>query len=91
MVSLLVDNDLRSDDDIVGTITFIDDFPSLPDLALLAEIVHNAHPKYLLFSNNCYYFAGTMIMVLARRYLGHISMDSAAGKWYGIDMSRCYA
>lgn len=87
-VSLLDDNDSRSDDDVVGTITFTDDFPSLPDLALLAEIVHNAHPKYLLFSNNCYHFAGTMIMVLARLYTGHTSMDSAAGKWYGIDMQR---
>jgi len=87
-VSLLDDNDSCLDDDIVGTITFTDDFPTLPDLALLAEIVHNVHPKYLLFSDNCYHFAGTMIMVLARLYLGHTSMDSAAGKWYGINMRR---
>jgi hypothetical protein len=85
-VSLLNDNDSRSDHEVVGTITFTDKSPSLPDLALLAEIVHDAHPNYLLLSDNCYHFAGTMTMVLATLYRGHIVMDDAAGKWYGIDL-----
>jgi len=88
VVTLLDDSDLRLDDDVIGTLTFNNNFPSLPDLALLAEVVHKAHPTYLLFSNNCYHFAGTMTFVLAALYSAHVKMDDTAGKWFGINVDK---
>jgi hypothetical protein len=79
---------LPKDTVIVGTVTFTDvqDRPSLVDLALLAKVVHDAHPWYLLFSDNCYHYSGTILYVLRSKYPSEMAMADAAGKWYRIDL-----
>jgi hypothetical protein len=34
----------------------------------LANVLHNTNPNYLLFSDNCYFYAGTIIKVLQEWY-----------------------
>lgn len=40
----------------------------LYQLAILALVVHKANPEYLLTSNNCYHFAGTIMKCLEKEY-----------------------
>lgn len=76
--------------DEVGTLTFKEDnLPTLQEVSLLAGVVHDANPKYLLFSNNCYHYCGTMMRVLDKVYspVVDIPVGSKAGTWCGIDLS----
>ena len=88
IVFLFNGSGLPKDTEVVGTLTFTDaqDRPSLLDLTLLAQAVHNAQPSYLLFLDNCYHFSGTMIYVLESKYNSAITMAGTAGKWHGIDL-----
>jgi hypothetical protein len=56
----------------------------LYELALLGVIVHEENTSYLLMSNNCYHFAGTIIKVLEEEYNVVNTADGACGgKWCG--------
>jgi hypothetical protein len=81
---------LPKDTEVVGTLTFTDpqDRPSLLDLAILAKLVHDAQPSYLLFSDNCYNYSGTMLYVLGSKYSSDVAMSDAAGKWHGFNLSK---
>lgn len=59
----------------------------LYELAILAMIVHEVNKKYLLVTNNCYHYAGTIMRVLGEEYGTMNTTDGArAGKWCGIDI-----
>ena len=87
------DEKLRRGDELVGTLTFKDDrLPSLYEVAHLADIVHNASPSYLLFTNNCSHFVDTILLVLTEMCSPHTQMGKSAGKFYGLDLkSGCQA
>ena len=82
---------MREGEEVVWTLTFGEhDLPSLYEIAHLAQVVHVANPKYLLFSNNCYHFAATMMLVLAQKYDSHhktAGSSQDAGKVFGIDLT----
>jgi hypothetical protein len=77
----------RKGDKVVGTLEFEDEYPSLYEVAKLADIVHKSASKYLLFSDNCYYFAATIILVLAAIYHSEMDMAASAGRWCGLDLT----
>lgn len=57
----------------------------LYELAILAVIVHEENTSYLLMSNNCYHYAGTIMKVLEEQYDTVNTADgAAAGKWCGL-------
>jgi hypothetical protein len=54
----------------------------LYELAILAWVVHETNTSYLLLSNNCYHYAGTIIKVLQEGYDTKDTAEGAdAGKW----------
>ena len=80
---------LQQGDEVVGTLTFLENkSPSLHEVALLAGIIHEGNNQYLLFSNNCYHYAGTMMLVLAAEYSPDMDTpeNAHAGTWCGIDL-----
>jgi hypothetical protein len=77
----------RKGDKVVGTLEFEGDCPSLYEVAKLANVVHKSAPKYLLFTDNCYHFAATIILVLAAIYRSEMDMDASAGRWCGLDLT----
>jgi hypothetical protein len=55
----------------------------LYELAVLALIVHEENVSYLLMSNNCYHYAGTIMKVLEQEYgLANSVVGGSAGKWW---------
>ena len=77
----------RKGDKVVGTLEFEGDGPSLYEVAKLADVVHKSALKYLLFSDNCYHFAATIMLVLAAIYCSEMDMGASAGKWWGLDLT----
>ena len=78
-------------DVLIGSIVFAnpdDDLsPSIYELAILADIVHKSSPWYLLFTKNCYHYAGTILAVLREAYSPVMKMESHGGKWWcGLDL-----
>lgn len=60
----------------------------LYELALLAYVVQENNDTYLLRTNNCYHYAGTILKVLEARYGVMNTVEGAeAGKWCGIDIT----
>ena len=64
------------------------------ELVILAKVVHEAntsYDSYLLFKNNCYHYAGTIVAMLQEVKEGvTMSMDGAraeAGLWCGMVIS----
>ena len=81
-------NESREDEKVVGTLEFGDDnYPSLYEVAKLADIVHKSSSNYSLFSSNCYHFAATIMLVLAAIYYSDIDMGASAGRWCGLDLT----
>ena len=75
-------------DKVVGTLDFEgNNCPSLYEVAKLAEVVHKSASKYILFTDNWYHFAGTMMLVLAAIYRSEMDMGASAGKWCGLDLA----
>lgn len=57
----------------------------LYELAILAAIVHEKNTSYLLMTNNCYHFAGTIMKALQEEYRTENTADGAgAGRWCGM-------
>jgi hypothetical protein len=57
----------------------------LYELAILAVIVHEMNKSYLLMTNNCYHYAGTIMDVLEKAYDAMKTAESSdAGKWCGL-------
>jgi hypothetical protein len=57
----------------------------LYELAFLALIVHEANTSYLLKTNNCYHYVGTIMKVLAEEYGTLNPVEGAgAGEWCGL-------
>lgn len=61
----------------------------LYELAILALIVHDLNPSYLLMTNNCYYYAGTIMKILEEAYnIANTAEGASAGKWCGLVIYR---
>ena len=76
-----------SDDDLICNLDFKKTQSQLQlyELAVLGDFVHKGNTSYMLFSNNCYHYAGTITKVLGTVYGISDSTDGAgAGKWCGI-------
>jgi hypothetical protein len=59
----------------------------LYQLAILALVVHRSNAEYILTTNNCYHFAGTIMKALQFDYLvPNMAEDADAGHWCGLDM-----
>jgi hypothetical protein len=57
----------------------------LYELAILAVIVHEMNTSYLIMTNNCYHYAGTIMNVLEQVYDTMKTAESGdAGKWCGL-------
>ena len=50
----------------------------LYELAVLANTIHTTKPEYLLLSDNCYFYAGTIAKVLQERYMPALEIGSEA-------------
>jgi len=71
-------------DQLIFELNFDEPF-YLYELALLAVVVHVQNTSYLLMTNNCYYYAGTIMKVLEEKYNIVNTVDGAgAGKWCGL-------
>jgi hypothetical protein len=59
----------------------------LHQLAVMALIVHKVNTSYLLVTNNCYHYTGTIMKLLERGHRITNTVDGAnAGKWCGINI-----
>jgi hypothetical protein len=68
------------DDELIHDLTFTNSI-YLYELAVLAFAVHEANTSYLLVSNNCYHFAGTITKLLEMEHNTMNIVDGAnAGK-----------
>jgi hypothetical protein len=75
----------KKDDEIIYELHFEKTPLYLYQLAFLALTVHDANKSYLLITNNCYHYTGTIIKVLEGAYnLSNTADGAAAGKWCGI-------
>ena len=83
-------------DQVLHTLSFTTPIP-LFELAVLANTVHKTKPKYLLFSENCYFYAGTITKLLEALYESEVEVSTTgsqetdrkhrkkkAGKWNSI-------
>jgi hypothetical protein len=52
----------------------------LYELAVLANTVHTAKPEYLLLSDNCYFYPGTIIKVLQERYNPDLKIETTGSE-----------
>ena len=52
----------------------------LYELAILANTLHNIRNDYLLFSDNCYFFAGTIIKVLQEVYNPEVVVETTGSR-----------
>jgi hypothetical protein len=77
-------------DDLIGELIFPTAVAGkkplyLYELAILAKEIHEVNTSYLLITNNCYHYAGTIMKVLERAYnVENTVEDSQAGKWCGL-------
>ena len=57
----------------------------LYELAILAVIVHEENTSYLIMTNNCYHYAGTIMKVLENHYgIANTAVGAGAGKFCGL-------
>jgi len=56
--------------EVLGRVVFNDDPPTLLDLESVLVTVCNESPEYLLYSENCYFLASTLMQVFATLYGG---------------------
>jgi hypothetical protein len=86
----------RGNDQIFRKLSFPNPIPFF-ELVVLAKTVHNMKPNYLLFSDNCYFYAGTIVKLLEEIYQPHVDVSTTGsgetvrgigkkkpGKWNGI-------
>jgi hypothetical protein len=74
----------NKNDELIYELNFTKPF-YLYELVLLAVIVHGENTSYLLTTNNCYHFAGTIIKVLEEEHnIKNDVKDAGAGKWCGL-------
>ena len=78
-------------DELIGSFVFTNPYddlsPSIYELAILAFIIHKSSPRYLLFTKNCYHYAGTILAILQEAYVPVVKMEGHAGKWWcGLDL-----
>jgi len=52
----------------------------LYELAVLANTIHTMKPEYLLLSDNCYFYAGTIIKVLQERYTPELKVETTGSE-----------
>ena len=52
----------------------------LYELAVLVNTIHTAKPEYLLLSENCYFYAGTIIKVLQERYTPELKVETTGSE-----------
>ena len=79
----------KKDDELISNLVFSDSENPLYlyQLALLALTLHGIHQSYLLTTNNCYHFAGSIVKVLEQEFeIQNTVKDSKAGKWYNLDI-----
>ena len=62
-------------DQVFRTLTFSPGIP-LYEVALLANTLHQMKRCYLLFSDNCYYYAGTIIKTLEEKYKPMVAVET---------------
>jgi len=60
-------------DQVFRTLIFSPGIP-LYEVALLGSTLHNMRRYYLLFSGNCYYYAGTIIKTLEGKYKERLTL-----------------
>lgn len=59
----------------------------LYELATLAMVVHRGNQSYLLMTNNCYHFAGSVMKSIEAEYGVRNGVEGGlAGKWCGLDI-----
>jgi len=46
----------------------------------MANTIHTSKPEYLLLSNNCYFYAGTIIKVLQERYHPELKVETTGSE-----------
>jgi hypothetical protein len=76
-------------DNAIFELHFTDENPLyLYQLAILALVIHKANTEYLLTTNNCYHFAGTIMKLLEYEYQAlNVAVEGAdAGLWCGVDI-----
>ena len=73
-------------DELIGTFLFTnpdnDTSPSIYELTILANLIHKSGPRYLLFTKNCYHYAGTILAILREAYAPVVKMEGHARKWW---------
>lgn len=76
------------DDVLIYDLLFPQTFP-LYELGVLAYMVHQTNTSYLIMTNNCYHFAGTIMKLLEKQHGITDAVHGAnAGKWCGINIFR---
>ena len=75
IVTLLSSGKHNNEDEVFRTLSFAPPIP-LWKVAVLAKTLHNMSRHYLLFSDNCYYYAGTIIKVLQEEYNPTVDVDT---------------
>ena len=84
-ISLLASPTWRKSDELVGELHFKEKLVYLYEIAILAFIVHGVNTSYLLMTNNCYHYAGTIMKVLEKEYeIADTAGGANAGKWCGV-------
>ena len=74
----------NKNDELICELTFTREV-YLYELAVLALIVHEVNKSYLLVSNNCYHFAGTLMKMLEEKYdTVDATQGAGARKWCGV-------
>lgn len=59
----------------------------LHELAILAFMVHQTNSSYLLMTNNCYYYAGTIMKILEKKHnISNAVKGANAGRWCFINI-----
>ena len=74
-------------DDAIYELHFTDENPLyLYQLIILALVIHKANTEYLLTTNNCYHFTGTIMKLLEYEYqaLNVVVEGVDAGLWCGV-------
>ncbi|KIM41456.1 hypothetical protein M413DRAFT_445456 [Hebeloma cylindrosporum] len=89
-ISPLDKEDKRDETDRVFRILKFTQPIPLYEVAVLAQTIHQINRHYLLFSRNCYFYAGTLIKALETRYEpGEVELcptgSAELDKQYGLD------
>jgi hypothetical protein len=80
----------KADDELIYDLEFPPQNPLfLYQLAITALFVHQVNTSYLLVTNNCYHYAGTIMRLLEIRYnIANAAEGGNAGKWCGLNIYR---